>query len=347
MGCGERSTYGDHTLVLIPYYALASELTLDYHERSSLMSVRMVFSAISAMACGVLPMTIAVRTEGGGYVVMGVVFGLLFSLPFLAVFFTTRERESFRQVKRAFTIPRAFAEPMHNRSFRNVLVMYLFTFVAMDIVLSVVIYFMTYYLRMEKDSNFILGALMAVQVCAIPVYFAIGKRWGKTAAYSVSGIIWIAAMLSSLLLKPGAERWVILLFGAGVGLGTSGTVLMVWSIFADIPDVDELASGERREGLYSGLFTFMRKASSAASLFLVSNLLHVAGYRNPGMAESAVALVGAARFPLTPDLHDKLRNLLEKRRLGINEVDSRAESRLKSVLLGERARNKPKFTKSK
>ena len=46
---------------------------------------------------------------------------------------------------------------------------------------------------------------------------------------------------------------------------------MIYAIFPDIPDVDELVSGERREAIYSALVTFIRKFSSALAIFAVSN----------------------------------------------------------------------------
>jgi Na+/melibiose symporter-like transporter len=56
---------------------------------------------------------------------------------------------------------------------------------------------------------------------------------------------------------------------------------MIYAMFPDIPDVDELKSGQRREGTYSALITFTRKLSSAVALFLISNGLALAGYRVP------------------------------------------------------------------
>lgn len=355
-----------YTMVLIPYYALASELTLDYTERSSLMSVRMMFSGLSAMICGAIPMAITQSAAGirAGYSRVGLIFGLVFSLPFLAVFLTTRERAEFQPNTRRFDLRQSFIEPLRNRSFRRVLIMYLFTFVTLDIVLSVVIYFITYYLRIEGDLTFIMGALLVVQVAAIPGYFAIGKRWGKTVSYSVSAIIWMLVMLSSLLVRPGISRPMLMIFGAFVGMGTSGSVLMVWSIFADIPDIDELYSGQRREGLYSGLFTFLRKASSALGLFIVSNLLNAAGYQNPQVAPGTIepvsqaqtdqfilvlrlifsllpvvfvtlALVSASNYRLSPKLHERLKSILDRRREGKPDEHPDEVTRLKSLLLGE------------
>ena len=41
-------------------------------------------------------------------------------------------------------------------------------------------------------------------------------------------------------------------------LGTGGMVVMIYAIFPDIPDVDELQSGERREGIYGALISLSR-----------------------------------------------------------------------------------------
>jgi Na+/melibiose symporter-like transporter len=142
---------------------------------------------------------------------------------------------------------------------------------------------------------------------------------------------------------------------------------MVYAIFPDIPDIDELQSGERREGIYSALFTFTRKLSSAFALFLVSNAIALAGYLPP--LEQVVdgttklveqpqsdtfiwvlrlvfalvpivlllgALFVARRFPLTPEIHERLRRVLAVRRSGEPESDAiRQEAEtLERLLIG-------------
>jgi len=42
-------------------------------------------------------------------------------------------------------------------------------------------------------------------------------------------------------------------------------------------DEDELATGERREGLYNGMFTFLRKLGGAVGVFLVMGALDLFG----------------------------------------------------------------------
>jgi len=354
------------TMILIPYYALAPELTLDYNERSKLMATRMVFATIATMASAIAPVLVVEHVESvhTAYVIIGVGFGLLFSLPFLAVFFLTRERTEFQQPPVRFSFRTSIVEPLRIRSFRRILVMYLFTFVATDLILATALYFMTYYLDLQNLVSLAIGSILVVQVIAIPLWFLLSKRIGKRWTFIISGIVWIVAMLSSILLEPGVGKPGVILFGSSVGLGTSGMLTMVWAMFMDVPDVDELVSGRRREGLFSGMFTFARKAASAIGLFLVSILLELAGFQSPDqdvvdgvrtiVAQEqtdafvvalrvvfafmpvlfiGISLIAAVRFPLTAPLHARLKRLLDRRRAG-KPVDDDEVSTLKRILVG-------------
>lgn len=171
-------------------------------------------------------------------------------------------------------------------------------------------------------------------------------------------------MLFSFLLSPNAASFWVYVFAAIVGLGTGGIVVMIYAIFPDIPDVDELHSGERREAIYSALVTFIRKFSSALAIFAVSNVIGRAGYVPPvqetidgatklieqpqsdtfllvlrlifmllPIVLLAFALLFALRFPLTPELHRRLNALLAKQRANA-PVDESEKRELTKVLLG-------------
>src|SRR5512147_2158742 len=92
------------SIVTLNYSALQAELTLDYNERTSLATFRIFFSTVSSILCALLPLEIVkafpdVRT---GWIVTGIVFGLLFSLPFIATIAIIRERAEFQKEMRPF-----------------------------------------------------------------------------------------------------------------------------------------------------------------------------------------------------------------------------------------------------
>ncbi len=335
------------TMVMIPYNALASELTLNYEERTSLTSVRMFFSMFSSILCAVVPMEIvkAIPDVREGHVVMGVSFGLLFALPYIATFFTTRERSEFQKEVPPFSISDMYIAPFRIKSFVLVLLMYLFSFLSMDVVMSIVIYFMTYYIGRGGETNYVFGTLLVMQMLMIPFYYYLSRKTSKKTAFIAALAVWIAVMLFSFAITPGLHRAAIYIFAALIGLSTGGVVVMIYSIFPDIPDVDELVSGERREGTYMGLFIFMRKFSSAFAIFLISQAISIAGYLPPksemvngavkmaNQAQSAqfvmvlrvifaavpvvlllACLYFAAKYPLSPAVHERLKRFLIARR---------------------------------
>jgi len=335
------------SIVKLSYNALAAELTLDYDERTSLSSFRIFFSVVSSLLSAVLPLEIVKRAPNvrSGYITMGLAFGAFFALPFIATVISTRERPAFQQEPEPFRWREAFIEPFRVRTFVHALLMYLFAFIAMDVVLSIVIYYMKYFLGRGDETNYVTGTLLLAEIAALPFYNWLSRRTNKHVGYIVGAALWIVTMLFSFVVVPAAPGFVVYVFAALVGLGVGGIVVMIYAIFPDIPDVDELETGRRREGIYSSMIAFTRKLSGAVALFLVSNSLALAGYVMP--VEEVVAgatrlveqpqsdtfilmlrlifafvpivLVGLAlffapRYPLTSGVHRRLRRVLEARR---------------------------------
>lgn len=354
------------SIVMLNYNALHSEITLDYHERSSLSSIRILFSTLASIVAALVPLEIvkAFPDVHTGYIVMGLAMGVFFALPFIATVTAVKERPEFQSPPTKFNWKKSILEPFKNRTFLYTLAMYLFAFVAIDTVSTIVTYFVKYYLLRSSEVSFVNGTLLIAQVVSLPFYVALSKRTSKIRGYIIGLIIWAAAMVVSFLLGPdNGPAWVYV-FAAIVGLGTGGIVVMIYAIFPDIPDVDELRSGERREGMYSALVTFIRKFSSALAIFAVSNAIGWAGYLPPlqqtidgatklidqPQSETfllvlrlifmlvpvvllAFAFIFAYRFPLTPDLHRRLNILLAKQRKN-EPLDEVEKAELTKRLLG-------------
>ncbi|HPB66563.1 MAG TPA: MFS transporter, partial [Spirochaetales bacterium] len=52
------------TLVMVPYMSMAAEISLDYYERNSINTVRMMFSLGSSLMCALLPLAIVEYVSG-------------------------------------------------------------------------------------------------------------------------------------------------------------------------------------------------------------------------------------------------------------------------------------------
>jgi len=109
---------------------------------------------------------------------------------------------------------------------------------------------------------------------------------------------------------------------------------MPWSMLGDVIDEDEFITSERREGLYVGFFTFLRKLGGASAVLLVGFVLDMAGYVGglPRANQQEVALqtirvlasvvpavflalsiLVARHYPLSRSVHDDILGELKRR----------------------------------
>jgi oligogalacturonide transporter len=345
-------------------------LTADYNERTSVSSFRIFFSSLGSIISAVVPLELVKLFPDvhQGYIAMGLAFGLFYAIPFIFTVMAVRERPDFQRPLTKFDWREGFIEPFKVKTFVLALVMYLMAFVAMDVVQSVVVYFMKNYVQHPQDITLVNGTLLIAQLVCLPAYVYLSRKTNKRTAYIVGAAVWMLVMLTSLLLGPGQPRWTMYLFAACVGFGTGGVVVIMYAIFPDIPDVGELRNGKRQEGTFSALTTFTRKLSSAFSLFLVGNFLNITGYLPPvqqvvsgatKLVEQpqspqfllflrllfvlvpvvflTIAVLVASKFPLTLEAHQRLTRVLEARRAGEPETEElRQEAReLTDLLAGK------------
>ena len=357
------------SIVGLNYNALQSELSLDYNERTSLSSARIFFSALASIVSALVPMEIvkAFPDVRQGYIVMGLVFGAFFALPFIFTFLAARERPEFQKPPEKFNLRDTIVEPFRVRSFVIVLLMFVFASIATDMVSSVVVYFMKYHLLRGDEANYVAGTMLVFQVIALGFFAAYSRRTSKRRAFILGLAIWMVTMLFSVFIGPESPFLAVYIFAAAVGIGLGGYYVSIYAIFPDLPDVDELRTGERREGIFGSLITLTRKFSGAVGIFIVSNVIAAAGYISPveqvvdGVTKLVdqpqsdqfvlvlrvifvvvplilltLAIFTATRLPLNHDTHARLSRVLSARRKGETlspELQAEAEQ-LERLLIG-------------
>lgn len=67
-----------------------------------------------------------------------------------------------------------------------------------------------------------------------------------------------------------------------------------WNIFPFIPDVDEMITKKRREGLFAAVMTFCRKTTVAISTFCVGLILEFGGFVEKQATQSPEAITTIA-----------------------------------------------------
>ncbi|HMB21121.1 MAG TPA: MFS transporter [Spirochaetota bacterium] len=277
------------TMVMVPYSALNAEMTLDYKVRMRLSGARMIFSQLSALICAVVPKLIIDNfykdNMEEGYMVMAAIFGVFFALPWILVYLGTWEIAAARKKEGASfsNFFSSFKTLFINRSFKVHMGMYILSYAAMDILMAVLIYFLTHYVGKPGLFTQCVGAILLTQVLMLPVYVYIGNLKGKGFAYRLGLSIWGSAMILTLFITPQSPPMTIILISILIGSGLSAGTMIPWAILPSVTDVDEMITAEQRAGSYAGAMTFIRKIVNALTIMIFGFLLDIIGYNRPIM----------------------------------------------------------------
>jgi MFS family permease len=95
---------------------------------------------------------------------------------------------------------------------------------------------------------------------------------------------------------PTGPTPLIYVVAAVAGLGFSSQWVFPWSMLPDVIEYDEKMTGERREGVYYGLWAFLSKFTSALGVAVSGWALQLFGYV-PNVEQTARALFGIRLFP--------------------------------------------------
>jgi Na+/melibiose symporter-like transporter len=259
-------------------------------------------------------------------------FGAISSLPLFAVFLISREHKEHVETEP----PRLIASLkalVKNPPFLLGLGIFLFTWVSVDLMQTILLYFLKYCLNRERQSDLVMGTVFAAAILALPLWNWLARRWNKRTTYIVGVAFWAAVQLAIISLGPSTPLPLLLAlcFLAGVGLGAAH--VLPWSILPDAIEWDEWKTGERHEGLFYSAVTLCQKVASSIAIPLALLLLSIFGYRPNEAAQSPAALgvirlitgpipaallglgiLCAILYPLNRRLHARIVAELESRR---------------------------------
>ena len=336
------------TMVMTPYSALPAEMSSDFKVRNRLSTSRLVFSGLSSLLAAILPKMIIDSFPGDpgkGHLVMGIVFGLIFALPWIFVYRSTWENDAKREIDPDENLFRAFSTIFRNRSFRVQFSMYVLAYTAMDVLMALFTYYLTYYLGRPGLYSVAMGSLMIVQLAVMPIYTAIANKRGQALAYGIGMAVWALGMVLTRGLSSSSPLIVVVAVCALIGSGTSAGVLMPYAILPFVIDVDELITGEQRSGVYAGAMTLLRKLVQGlfalpAIGFMLQGIGFVSGATQspdtlskffaffigvPGVL-ILLGIVAATRFRITPGTAAVLRAELKRLRAGGRKEEATPET---------------------
>ncbi|MFN5241526.1 MAG: MFS transporter [Aphanizomenon sp.] len=290
------------TVVNLPYTAMTPELTQDYDERTSLNSFRFTFSIGGSILSLILAKIIflQIADQQQHYLVLAAVCSVISILSLYWCVYGVRDRILAFEAKR-MQLPKEAEIPFFeqlkivfsNKPFLFVIAIYLFSWLGVQITASIIPYFVINCMGMEEGD--VPTVMIAVQGTALFMLFIwnyLSQKIGKNLVYFLGMSSWIIAAIGLFFLQPN-QVGLMYVMAVMAGVGVSTAYLIPWSMIPDVIELDELQTGQRREGIFYGFMVLLQKFGLAFGLFLVGNTLQAYGFKE--------TVAGQSSLPIQPE----------------------------------------------
>ncbi|NMM93096.1 MFS transporter [Bifidobacterium oedipodis] len=317
-------------LIGVPYETLAAEMSDDYEIKSRLSSSRMLWAAVATFLSSWLPGRVFAamgEDNPNAFLTMGVLLAVIFAVAIAITYFTTFERQPAQSdepqsratksqdasesrkannpllstwyvIKEMGSVFRIKAYALH-------LAIYLTSFTARDIIGATYVFFVVY--AMELDKVTASNLLTFGSIIGIPMNLLWPRVMAKLGPSRLLQIMYgtmlftvavYAILYASPLIGTGLALTTLYALQVTWGISNSGTGYVPWTVYTFIPDVDELITKQRREGLFAGIMTFCRKTTSALAPFLTGIVLEAVGFDETAKSQTVSANNGLVMWML-------------------------------------------------
>jgi len=276
------------TALYVPHYSLGAELSHDYKERNRIYGTRAIMENIGTFV-GVAAVTLLPDTEtarsNAPILMFGVAMITLVTIVVMSVF-THEEENKTSSISGPFT---AFGGVLKNHYTRIVLTAGFFGQLGAYIILPFTLYFTEYVLNQPTQGNQIIAIFIISATIAIPVWIYLLNHFDKKHVWLTANLILAAIFGSTWLL--GSESINLLKGLAAIGGIAAGAILFINpAALADTIDYGETQTGEKNQGAYFSVFTFVNKTAMALAFVIIGVILKAGGYE-PNIPQNDTSLL--------------------------------------------------------
>jgi GPH family glycoside/pentoside/hexuronide:cation symporter len=302
--------YLAYTVFATPWVALGFELTPDYHERTRLMGVQNFLSQLAYvvspwfllvmqyepffddMVTGAAGLAIAIGVLTAG---VGILPAIFLKEPYRAdavahLYEPDRADRRKRRTERSPLVAsmldffKGFVATLRFRPFLKLCAATFLVFNGFMLISSFQFYVIIYYVFagdkvLGAEYVGYSGTLSAIGTFFVIVFVTwLATRIGKRRAFFVAtGVSVVGYGLKWYCYNPEVP-WLLLLPAPLMAFGLGGLFTLMGSMIADVVDLDELQTNERREGMFGSIYWWVVKLGMAGALAGGGLLLEATGF---------------------------------------------------------------------
>jgi GPH family glycoside/pentoside/hexuronide:cation symporter len=320
------------TIVNVPYSSMVAEMSDDYNERMSITSFRMIGSSVGVLLAGGMAMPLVKMGGDGaaGFSFMGIVFGAAIAVTCLICFWGTGGAKFLTPKEVLPPVREQVKIALKNFPFLMLAASYMLQSVGIGVLMAGMIYYIKHVMNMpETAMGIIFPILFGTAIIFIPVWVKVGVKLGKIRAYRI-GLSIIAVMLLSTFFTGPSQALLFYVQVFFLGIGFSSFQLFPFSMLPDTIEYDEMKSGLRREGIFSGVWASGQKMAYSVGPGIVGFALSLSGFvRGDAQPESVetgirivfcvvpavmllLSLIPFSRYDLTRERFEEIKGIIRK-----------------------------------
>lgn len=305
------------TIFSVPYVAMGYEMSDDFHERTSIMAIA---QWIGQWAWVIAPWFWVIMYDTAWFetadvavrelaIWVGLACAICAMVPaiFIKSKSTLEENYSPMTMKNIggslIKIWDSFGEAFTSAPFRKLCFATFLIFNAFNTVAAFTFFIIVYYL-FNGDAGAAgiwptlfgsVGALCTTFL-VIPIVAKMSKAFGKKNAFLISQSISVLGYVMLWFLFVPGKPYLFLIALPFFSFGIGGLFTIMMSMTADVIDLDELTSGQRREGVFGAIYWWMVKFGFAIAGGLSGAIFSFIGFDTALEVQPESAIIGLRLF---------------------------------------------------
>jgi oligogalacturonide transporter len=293
-------------MLSLPQLTFMSEMTEDSSQRAQLAGINQIGAAVAGIFSSLFTVYLFHlfgETHASTYFIAALIYDAI-SFVFLVIFYFSvyerpydestvlqEEHEKLSPFKTIVSVFWNFLSAVRLKSYRMYLGMYLCEQMFRSLVGTINTYFIIFVLLLKPTTVSVSTSVGFVFGIGFLIFFVwLTSRTNGPFTYRIGSVWTIIVCLAMLWLAYARPEhlaiWFIVLTIA-LNFGKTGVVNSAQFIFTFIPDVDEMVTGKRREGQYSGVNNTLDVLFTTVETVAIGTLLSSTGFAAKSTVQSA------------------------------------------------------------
>lgn len=283
-------------LITVPQGTFAAEMSRSSNERAQLTGLNQMSAAIAGIASSMFTVKLFSmfgENNASTFFIAALIYDFVALIALTFFYMSVYERpvdESQIQItkekpslkKGILNVVNNFKSAIQLKAYRRYLEMYLSEQMFRSLAGTINTYFIVFVLLLNPKSvslstsvGFVFGIMF------LTFYMWLTAKTTGTFTYRIGGVATIIVLLCFGYLgifRPAHTDLYLMILTVALNFGKTGLVNSAQFLFTFIPDVDEIVTGKRREGSYSGVNSFLDVLFTTIEVLIVGVLLEATGF---------------------------------------------------------------------